>query len=67
MGRAIIKLNVAGWLVGWLAMHEQTALKKIERYNRTAELQHLGKLLRKIRGKRKKHCSSKTGTETVWG
>jgi hypothetical protein len=47
-------------------MHEQTALKEIERYSRTAELQHLGKLSCKIRGKWK-HCSSKTGRETVWG
>jgi len=52
MGRAIIKPYVAG---GWLALHEETALKKIERYNRTAELQHLGKLLSKI------------GRETAWG
>jgi len=63
MGRAIIKPYVAG---GWLALHEETALKKIERYNRTAELQHLGKLLSKIRGKWK-HCLSKIGRETAWG
>jgi hypothetical protein len=47
-------------------MHEERALKKIERYNRTAELQHLGKLLCQIRGKWK-YRSSKIGRETVWG
>ena len=60
MGKAIIKPNVAGWL----AMHEERALKNIERYNRTVELQHLGKLLCKIRGKWK-HCSSKIRRVTV--
>ena len=50
MGTAIIKRKAAGWLAGWLNTHEETALKKIERCNRTAEL-HLGKLLCKIRAK----------------
>ena len=46
-----VKPNVAGRL----AVYEQTALKEIERYKSTAELQHLEQILCKIRGKWK-HC-----------